>query len=103
MIKRGVVFAACMLLIFGCQPKKKGTFTVSGTFKNGDKLSATAGPISRVYLIEVPFGKEPTVLDSVKIPAGNGSFSVTGMAKGQELFEIAFGNSNALAVPVIND
>jgi len=105
MIKKiaGAVLAACLILSVGCQPKKKGTFTVSGTFKNGDKLSATAGPISRVYLIEVPFGKEPTVLDSVKIPAGNGSFSVTGMAKGQELFEIAFGNSNALAVPLISD
>ena len=104
MIKRGIAFAACLIIAWGCQPKKKGSFSVSGTFKNGDKLSAVEGPISKVYLIEVVYGKEqaPIVLDSAKLPAGNGSFNVTGMARGQELFELVFGN-NALTVPLIND
>ncbi|HXB08343.1 MAG TPA: TlpA disulfide reductase family protein [Puia sp.] len=106
MIKRiaASALAVCLIVAIGCQPKKKGAFTVSGTFKNGDKLSAVEGPISKVYLIEVVYGKDqpPVVLDSAKLPAGNGSFSVTGITHGQELFELVFGN-NALTVPLIND
>jgi peroxiredoxin len=106
MIKKiaGFLIAACLILTWGCQPRKKGTFSVSGTFKNGDKLSAVEGPISKVYLIEVVYGKDqpPIVLDSAKLPPGNGSFNVTGIARGQEVFELVFGN-NAITVPLIND
>ena len=49
--------------------KKKGSFSVSGTFKNADKLAAVEGPISKVYLLEVANGKDqPVILDSAKVP-----------------------------------
>jgi len=94
----------CLLFIGACQPKKKGTFSVSGTFKNADKLAAVEGPVSKVYLLEVTYGKDqpPVILDSAKIPAVNGSFSLTGSAPTQEIFELVFGN-NVIAVPLIND
>jgi peroxiredoxin len=107
MIKRiaGFVFVACLILTWGCESKKKGTFSVSGTFKNGDKLAAVEGPISKVYLIEVVAGgkdQQPIAIDSAKLPPGSGSFAVSGVAHNQELFELVFGN-NAIAVPLIND
>ena len=94
----------CVLASFSCQPRKKGTLTVSGTFKNADKLSAIAGPVSKVYLEEVAYGKDqpPLILDSAKLPVSNGSFSLTGVVRTQELFEVVFGN-NIIAVPLIND
>ena len=99
-----VLASACILFIGACQPKKKGTFSVSGTFKNADKLAAVEGPMSKVYLLEVTYGKDqpPVILDSAKIPAVNGSFSLTGSAPTQEIFELVFGN-NVIAVPLIND
>jgi peroxiredoxin len=95
---------ACVLFTLSCQPKKKGTFTVEGTFKNADKLSAMAGPISKVYLEEVSYGKDqaPVILDSARLPVTSGSFTVTGAVKTQEIFEVVFG-SNVIAVPLIND
>jgi len=107
MIKRiaGLVLAACVIVTgSSCEQKKKGSFTVSGTFKNGDKLAAVEGPISKVYLVEVVYGKDqpPIVVDSAKLPPGNGSFNVAGIVRGQELFELVFGN-NAITVPLIND
>ena len=90
-------------LIMSCQTKKKGSFNVSGTFKNADKLAAVEGPISKVYLLEVANGKDqPVILDSAKIPVSNGSFNLSASTKAQGIFELAFGN-NALAVPIIND
>jgi peroxiredoxin len=99
-----VLASACILFIGACQPKKKGTFSVSGTFKNADKLASVEGPVSKVYLLEVTYGKDqpPVILDSAKIPAVNGSFSLTGSAPTQEIFELVFGN-NVIAVPLIND
>jgi peroxiredoxin len=96
--------AVCLILAVSCQTKKKGTFTVSGTFKNADKLTAVEGPISKVYLMEVAYGKDqpPVILDSAKLPVSNGSFNVSGMTKTQEIYELVFGN-NAIAVPLIND
>jgi peroxiredoxin len=107
MIKKSfwvVLGSACLLLSVACQSKKKGTFSISGTFKNADKLAAVEGPVSKVYLYEVTYGKDqpPVVLDSAKIPAGNGNFSLTGTTRTQEIFELVFGN-NVIAVPVIND
>jgi peroxiredoxin len=98
------LFAACLVFITSCQTKKKGTFTVSGTFKNADKLTAVEGPISKVYLEEVAYGKDqpPVILDSARLPVNNGSFSLTAVARTQEIFELVFGN-NVLAVPLIND
>ena len=99
-----VLASACILFIGACQQKKKGTFSVSGTFKNADKLAAIEGPVSKVYLLEVTYGKDqpPVILDSAKIPAVNGRFSLTGSAPTQEIFELVFGN-NVIAVPLIND
>jgi peroxiredoxin len=106
MIKRSlwVMLGISLILACGCQPKKKGDFSVSGTFRNADKLAAVEGPISKVYLLELVYGTDqpPVVLDSAKIPVSNGSFSLSGTAKSQGLMELVFGN-NALAVPLIND
>jgi len=107
MIKRSLWIAlssACLLLIGSCESKKKGTFSVSGTFQNADKLAAVEGPVSKVYLLEVTYGKEqpPVIVDSAKIPAGKGSFTLTGTAHTQEIFEVVFG-SNVIALPLIND
>ena len=98
------VVTAFFILATSCQSKKKGTFTVTGTFKNADKLSAEAGPISKVYLMEVSYGQDqpPVILDSAKLPVSNGSFSVSGVSTKQQIFELVFGN-NAIAVPLIND
>jgi peroxiredoxin len=95
---------ALFILAASCQSKKKGTFTVTGTFKNANVLSAEAGPISKVYLLEVAYGQDqpPVILDSAKLPVSNGNFTVSGITKKEGIFELVFGN-NALAVPLIND
>ena len=106
MIKRSlwIALGACLFLIVSCQPKKKGTFSVAGTFVNADKVSPAEGPVSKVYLLEVAYGKDqpPVILDSAKLPAGKGSFALTGASKSQQIFELMFGN-NVIAVPLIND
>jgi len=106
MIKRSlwIALGACIFLGVSCQPKKKGTFSVAGTFVNADKISPAEGPVSKVYLLEVAYGKEqpPVILDSAKLPAGKGSFTLTGASKSQQIFELMFGN-NVIAVPLIND
>jgi peroxiredoxin len=106
MIKRSlwIALGACLFLTVSCQPKKKGTFSVAGTFVNADKVSPAEGPVSKVYLLEVAYGKEqpPVILDSAKLPAGKGSFTLTGASKSQQIFELMFGN-NVIAVPLIND
>src|SRR5579864_645041 len=98
------VSAATLLLVTSCQPKKKGTFSVSGTFRNAEKLTAVEGPISKVYLMEVAYGKDqpPVILDSAKLPVSNGSFSLSGVTTNHQLFEVVFGN-NVISVPLIND
>ncbi len=96
--------AACLILNWSCQARKKGVFSVSGTFKNADRLSAVAGPVSKVYLLVITYGKDlpPVAMDSARIPVSSGSFSLSAPAKTQQLYELVFGN-NALAVPIIND
>jgi len=106
MIKRSlwIALGVCLLLNLSCKQTKKGTFSVAGTFKNADKLSAADGPVTKVYLLEVSYGKDqaPVILDSAKLPAGKGSFTLTGTSRSQDLFELMFGN-NVIAVPLIND
>ena len=60
MIKRSfwIALGACTLLMASCTTKRKGTFAVSGTFKNADKLSAVEGPISKAYLVGISYGKD---------------------------------------------
>ena len=106
MIKRSlwIVFAASVAMVLSCNSKKKGTFTVVGTYKNADKLAAIEGPINKVYLLEVAYGKDPApiLLDSARLSPGKGSFTLTGSARSQEIYEVMFG-TNVLPVPLIND
>ena len=92
------------LLMLSCHEKSKGNFTVSGTFKNADKLAMVEGPISKVLLLEVPAGKDqsPIMLDSAVLSGNSGNFRLSGIGKSQEVYELVFGNS-ALVVPVIDD
>jgi len=92
------------LALTACLEKKKGGFTVEGSFKNADKLSATAGPVNKVYLLGIPKdqSQQPIMLDSVKLTGNNGHFTLTGMSHDQEIYEVVFGN-DLLAVPVVND
>ena len=107
MIKRSlwIVFAAALTMLVSCNTKKKGTFTVTGTYKNADKLAAIEGtPINKVYLLEVAYGKDPApiLLDSARLSPGKGTFTLTGAARSQEIYEVMFG-TNGLPVPLIND
>jgi len=94
------------LALSACVTKKKGGFTVEGSYKNADKLAVMDGPVNKVYLLELPSGKDqsqqPIVLDSVKLNGNNGHFTLTGMTHAQEIYEVVFGN-DLLAVPVVND
>jgi hypothetical protein len=103
-LKKLCVAGLSLFVLYSCHEKKKGSFTVTGTFKNADKLALTEGPVSKVFLLEVPSGKDqaPVVMDSAKISGSSGSFSLSGAAKSQEVYELVFGN-NALAVPLVND
>src|SRR3977135_990214 len=96
--------SASLLILYSCHGRGKGVFTISGTYKNADKLASMEGPVSKAYLLEVPYGKDqpPVVLDSVKISGSKGDFSLSGAARSQEVYELVFGN-NALAVPLVND
>jgi thioredoxin len=95
--------AAICLLLGSCQSGKKGSFTVSGTFENADRLTAIAGPINKVFLLEISFANQaPVLLDSAKISTGSGHFTLSTMARSQGIFELAFG-SNMLDVPLVND
>ena len=95
--------SALMLLIASCQQGKKGAFTVSGTFENADKLTAVAGPISKVFLLEISFAnQQPVLLDSAKISSGRGSFTLSGKTRTQGIYELVFGN-NLIDVPLVND
>ena len=95
---------AAILLIAGCQPGKKGAFLVTGTYENSDKLSAMAGPVSKVFLLEISFAnRDPTLLDSARIPADKGKFSLRARtAKSQGIYEVVFGN-NVVDIPLVND
>lgn len=99
----GAIAGSLCLLLGSCQNGKKGNFTISGTFQNGDKLTAVAGPVTKVFLLELSFATpQPILLDSARIPAGQGHFTLTTKAKSQGVYELAFGD-NVLGVPVVND
>jgi peroxiredoxin len=101
----GSVISICLLILSSCHEKPKGAFNVNGNFANADKLaSLEGGPISKVYLLEITYGKEeqPLLLDSAKISGKNGSFSLSTSDRSQNVYELVFGN-DVLAVPLIND
>jgi peroxiredoxin len=101
-------------LLFSCKEKSGQSFTVTGTIRNADRLSApVAGGIAdqgssksslKVYLEEIGYGKDqlPIIIDSAKISGSMGHFSLSGTGKNDDVFELVFGD-NALQVPVIND
>jgi peroxiredoxin len=95
---------AGVFLIASCQSGKKGAFTVDGTFENADKLAAVEGPISKVFLLRISFANQaPVLLDSARIPAGKGKFSLRAKSAGtQGIYEVVFGN-NLVDVPLVND
>jgi peroxiredoxin len=101
------------VLLFSCKEKSSQSFTVKGTIRNADRLSApVAGGIAdqgsskslKVYLEEIGYGKDqiPIIIDSAKISGSIGHFSLSGTGKNDDVFELVFGD-NALQVPVIND
>jgi peroxiredoxin len=106
MLKKSFLYSisACLLALCSCHNKPKGGFTVSGTYKNVNKLASVEAPVSYVYLLEVPAGKNqpPVALDSAKITGNSGHFSLNTTARSQEVFELEFGN-DALVLPLIND
>jgi peroxiredoxin len=94
---------AGILLIASCQSGKKGAFTVSGTFENADKLAAVEGPVSKVFLLQISFANQaPVLLDSARIPAGRGKFTLSSKSRAQGIYEVVFG-SNLVDVPLVND
>lgn len=98
------IMVLSLFFSYSCKEKVKGTLTVSGTYKNAEKLAALDGPVSKVYLLEVPYGKDqaPIALDSAKLSGTNGSFSLSTLTRSQEIYELVFGN-NVIAIPLIND
>jgi peroxiredoxin len=99
------LIGVCLLLLSACHQKPKGNLFITGTFANADKLaSLEGGPITKVYLLEITYGKEeqPLLLDSAKISGKNGSFNLSTTDKSQNVYELVFGN-DVLAVPLIND
>lgn len=94
------------LALHSCVHKPKGGFTIEGTYKNAEKLAATAGPVNQVYLLALPPGRDqaqpPIMLDSAKISGNEGHFTLTGITHDQEIYEVVFG-VDILAVPVVND
>lgn len=95
---------AAVLLMASCQSGKKGAFIVNGTYENADKLAAVAGPVSKVFLLELSFAnRAPVLLDSARIPPGKGKFSLRARtARSQGIYEVVFGN-NVIDVPLVND
>ncbi|MBS1946712.1 MAG: AhpC/TSA family protein [Bacteroidetes bacterium] len=96
-----------LMMSYSCKQKGGGKFTVSGTYKNADKLfSASAdGKVSgKVFLVEVYYGKEqnPLAVDSAMLMGSSNTFHLTGKAKKEGVYELVFGD-NLLAIPVVND
>ena len=106
MIKNQFLFtlASTCILLGACQGKKAGSFTVNGSFINADKLPVAEGSVSKVYLVQIPFEKDMpgVVLDSARIPAKSGSFTLSGRTSRQELLEVVFGEQ-VIEVPLVND
>ena len=90
-----LVMGSALLIMFSCKQKDKNKFHVVGSFKNAT--------VTKVALLSIPTGKDqqPVTLDSAKLSGSNGSFSLTGAGKTQEIYELVFGDN--IPVPIIND
>ena len=92
---RLIWLGAALLLLWSCKDGGHKKFRVTGTFKNG-----FAGKVS---LQAISGGKDqaPIILDSAKVSGNAGSFSLQGSGKGQDIYELVFGDN--IPVPIIND
>ncbi len=92
------------LSVYSCKQGSKAKLQITCTYKNAGKLFPS--PNTKVYLEEITTGKDqqPVALDSTKLSAGDGTFTLSAKTKStdQEIFELVFGD-NILAIPVIND
>jgi peroxiredoxin len=104
-----------LLLSLSCKQIGKGSFHVSGEFKNADRIMSTYLPgngrdsasgtvLAKLYLQEVPYGKDqpPINLDSFNLKGSNGHYELNAKAKSQGIYELTVGD-NILAIPLIND
>jgi peroxiredoxin len=104
-----------VLFFCACKHLEKNAFYVSGTFKNADKLISTYLPgtgkdsgsqevLTKVYLQEVPYGKDqqPLNLDSLTLKGSSGHYDLKATGKSQGIYELIFGD-NLMAIPLIND
>jgi len=100
----GLIIICSLILLSACREKQRGNFNIAGTYKNLNKLASPDGPVSKVYLLGVPAGKDqnPVALDSAKLTGNSGVFSLAAMTRSQEVYELMFGN-NLLIVPLVND
>ncbi|MBS1660837.1 MAG: DUF4369 domain-containing protein, partial [Bacteroidetes bacterium] len=99
-----ITLGACLIMTAACKQKKKGMLSVTGTFKNADKVAVGEGPVNKVYLYEITYGKDqaPVILDSAPLTTGKGSFTLNGQAKKeQQMYELMFGST--ISIPLIND
>jgi peroxiredoxin len=98
-----MALSVSFLLLSSCQNNSKGKFTVTGTFKNADRLGLGGLPL-KVYLQEISYGKDqaPVSLDSAKLSGSNGSFTLSCPGKLQGVYELVFGEG-ILALPLIDD
>ncbi|MBS1667933.1 MAG: AhpC/TSA family protein [Bacteroidetes bacterium] len=107
---RNILLLASIVFVFsgiGCKNQGKEKFTITGTYKNASKLfqPKSNGKISeKIFLVELAYGKDqnPVAIDSATITTDNGSFTLSGHSKKENIYELAFGE-NQLTVPIIND
>ena len=94
--------SAAVLLLSSCHPSGKGKLTVTGSFKNAEKLGLSGA--GKVYLQEVVYGKDqaPVSLDSAKLSGSSGNFTLSCAGKWQSIYELSFGD-NLLVIPLIDD
>ena len=100
--------AALILFSFSCKQSSKNNFEVTISFSNADKLisplSSQNSNTIKVYLEEVPYGRDqsPLTLDSTKLSGKTGTVTLRGTGKSEGIYEVVFGE-NLLEVPLIND
>jgi thiol-disulfide isomerase/thioredoxin len=116
MLRKILLNSAVLLFLLSgaCRQPEKNEFEVTGSFVNADKMIATYLPgsggdslkeaVTRVYLQEVPYGRDaaPVNLDSVNIHGASGDFKLHATGRTQGIYELVFGD-NIVAIPLIHD
>jgi len=95
-------------LVFSCGQKSGNSFEVKGTIKNIEKLASQYPSLFRndsikLYLYEVPFGKElpPVQLDSTYVTSKNNSFTLSANPEHIEMLDVML--ENGPMIPLVND